>query len=263
MAIWMGAHPRNFHAGRNGRRPEAIVIHVMDGSLAGTDAWFNNPASRVSAHYGIGKDGQVHQYVRESDAAFHVGTVDRPIWPGIRREQGKVINPNLYTIGIEHEGRGASLALWPGKMRAASLALAADIARRWSIPIDELHIIPHSAIRRSKPDCPGKGIDLDAYISELRGHFRTGAVAARAPVCGNHPHRSQAQRARRAQHPGSGPPPAPRRRHLRRGRDRGRRDRHGNASWYRSAAGEHIWAGNTDQPFRRDRRRVQPLGQFA
>ena len=249
MAIWMGAHPRNFHAGRNGRRPEAIVIHVMDGSLAGTDAWFDNPGSRVSAHYGIGKDGQVHQYVRESDAAFHVGTVDRPIWPGIRREQGKVINPNLYTIGIEHEGRGASLALWPGKMRAASLALAADIARRWSIPIDELHIIPHSAIRRSKPDCPGKGIDLDAYISELRG------LSAPAPSPRERPFAATIRIVRKLNVRGEPSTQVPVLRQLLAGDTFAAiaivagETVHGNASWYRSAAGEHIWAGNTDQPF--------------
>jgi N-acetyl-anhydromuramyl-L-alanine amidase AmpD len=41
----------------------------MDGTLAGTDAWFTNPASQVSAQYGIGKNGEVHQYVKEEDTA--------------------------------------------------------------------------------------------------------------------------------------------------------------------------------------------------
>ena len=248
MAIWKGAHPRNFHAGREGRRPEAIVIHVMDGSLAGTGAWFNNPGARVSAHYGIGKDGQVHQYVRESDAAFHVGTVDRPIWPGIRLEQGKVVNPNLYTIGIEHEGRGASLALWPGKMRAASLALAADIVRRWSIPIDDLHIIPHCAIRRSKPDCPGKGLDLDAYVRDLRGQV------APTPSPRERPFAATVRIVRKLNVRDEPSTQVPVRRQLIAGDTFAAiaivagETVSGNANWYRSAAGEHIWAGNTDQP---------------
>lgn len=248
MAIWMGAHPRNFHAGRNGRRPEAIVIHVMDGSLAGTDAWFNNPASRVSAHYGVGKDGQVHQYVRETDAAFHVGTVDRPTWPGIRREQGKLINPNLYTIGIEHEGRGASLALWPSRMRAASLALAADIARRWNIPIDDLHIIPHSAIRRGKPDCPGKGIDFDAYVLELRG------LIAPAPTPRERPFAASVRAIRKLNVRGEPTTQVPVRRQLLAGDTFAAiaivagETVSGNPNWYRNTDGDHIWAGNTDQP---------------
>jgi hypothetical protein len=58
---WIGSC--NKTPGRGGFRPEAIVIHIMEGTLGGTDDWFNNPASKVSAHYGIGRNGQVHQYV--------------------------------------------------------------------------------------------------------------------------------------------------------------------------------------------------------
>jgi N-acetylmuramoyl-L-alanine amidase len=102
MAIWTGAHPGNFRTGRRGYRPEAVVIHIMDGSLIGTDSWFNDPKSSVSAHYGIGRKGEVHQYVKEIDSAFHAGTVDRPEWKLIKRkrEGGGFINPNFYTIGI-------------------------------------------------------------------------------------------------------------------------------------------------------------------
>ena len=41
----------NYSTGRLGYRPEAIVIHVMDGTLVGTDSWFANPQSAVSAHW--------------------------------------------------------------------------------------------------------------------------------------------------------------------------------------------------------------------
>ncbi len=51
----------NFWVGRKGYRPEAIVIHIMDGTLVGTDSWFANHTSQVSSHYGIGKNGEVHQ----------------------------------------------------------------------------------------------------------------------------------------------------------------------------------------------------------
>lgn len=78
MIIWKGSP--NFIRGRGGYRPEAVVIHIMAGTLVGTDAHFANPASQVSAHYGIGKQGQIHQYVKEEDTAFHVGTVDRLTW---------------------------------------------------------------------------------------------------------------------------------------------------------------------------------------
>ena len=173
-AIWKGAHPQNFRSGRpHGHRPEAIVIHIMDGSLTGTDSWFNDRRSGVSAHYGVGKDGKVHQYVKETDTAFHAGTVVRPAWPLLKPR----VNPNFYTIGIEHEGFGGPGEDWPKKMFEASVALARDIAARWQIPADADHIVPHRAIRATKPNCPGGGIDLARYIDAVAA----AAVAAARP----------------------------------------------------------------------------------
>ncbi|HEX8261398.1 MAG TPA: N-acetylmuramoyl-L-alanine amidase [Allosphingosinicella sp.] len=160
-AQWKGAHPRNFSRGRSGHRPEAIVIHIMDGTLVGTDSWFNDPVSRVSAHYGVGKTGIVHQYVRETDSAFHAGTIVAPTWRLLKRD----VNPNFYTLGIEHEGFGGRGAAWPEAMLEASLALVRDLASRWDIPIDADHIVPHRAIRANKPNCPG--IDIADYVERL------------------------------------------------------------------------------------------------
>lgn len=54
MAIrWIGSP--NKDKGREGYRPEAIVIHIMEGTLKGTDAWFSNEESGVSAHMESGK----------------------------------------------------------------------------------------------------------------------------------------------------------------------------------------------------------------
>ena len=32
------------------RRDRAVVIHIMDGTLAGNDSWFANPMAKVAAH---------------------------------------------------------------------------------------------------------------------------------------------------------------------------------------------------------------------
>jgi N-acetyl-anhydromuramyl-L-alanine amidase AmpD len=144
-------------------KPVGIVIHVMEGTLLGTDAWFAKIESQVSAHYGVGKKGAVHQYVREEDTACHVGVVDRPAWPLLQRKtNGKPINPNLYTVGIEHEGHDGER--FTDAQYQASAALIRDICTRWQIPIDELHIVPHHAIRASKP-CPGSGVDIAKLIA--------------------------------------------------------------------------------------------------
>ncbi|TDH59198.1 N-acetylmuramoyl-L-alanine amidase [Dankookia rubra] len=161
---WKGCAASNFRAGRPpGFKPEAIVIHIMDGTLAGTDSWFNNPAAQVSAHYGVGVAGQVHQYVNETDTAFHAGKVIKPSWQGLK--QG--VNPNFYTIGIEHEGRGDAAYPWGAPQLDASLALVAEVARRWGIPLDDQHIVSHHQIRADKP-CPGRNFDLADYVGRLR-----------------------------------------------------------------------------------------------
>lgn len=138
----------NFWSGRKGYRPEAVVIHIMDGTLIGTDSWFENPNSQVSAHYGIGKNGEVHQYVQESDAAWHAGRVDAPIWKLIKPN----INPNIYTIGIEHEGKPDDV--WTDAMKQSSATLIREICQRWQIPIDRDHVVGHFEIFAKKPNCP-------------------------------------------------------------------------------------------------------------
>lgn len=67
-AIWRGANDTDFS--RQRIRPRFIVAHVMQGTEAGTDAWFHNPASRVSAHFGVAKSGLVEQYVDTDYEAY-------------------------------------------------------------------------------------------------------------------------------------------------------------------------------------------------
>jgi len=151
----------NFSKGRSGYKPEMVVVHIMEGSLTGTDGWFQNTASKVSAHYGIGVNGDVHQYVQESDVAWHAGRVDKPtvaLKPGV--------NPNLYTIGIEHEGKVTSV--WSKEMKQASASLIKDICTRHNIPIDRQHIVGHREIYSVKT-CPGNLAIVDELISLAKG----------------------------------------------------------------------------------------------
>lgn len=85
----------NYWQGRNGMDVEGIVYHATAGPNAAQ--WFANPASQVSAHFVISKDGSLVQTVAVEDSAWHAGIVtpnsiyaNRP-------------NPNYWTIGIEHE----------------------------------------------------------------------------------------------------------------------------------------------------------------
>jgi len=156
----------NFHSGRRGFFPEAIVIHIMEGSLSGTDSWFGSMISQVSAHYGIGRSGQIHQYVQEADTAFHAGRVNAPSWSLIKQSGNAFINPNFYTIGIEHEGGDDTD--WTDAMYNTSSALIRDISSRWGIPLDRQHVIGHHEIYSLKT-CPGHKVDINKLIALAAG----------------------------------------------------------------------------------------------
>jgi hypothetical protein len=53
MNQWIGCPSANFHHGRPfGSRPEAVVVHIMDGSFAAGESVFRDPTTQKSAHYG-------------------------------------------------------------------------------------------------------------------------------------------------------------------------------------------------------------------
>lgn len=239
---WIGSP--NFTPGRSGYRPRAVVIHIMQGTIAATDSWFRTTRSQVSAHFGVAIDGRVHQYVEEGDTAWHAGRVSSPVWPLLK----KGVNPNLYTIGIEHEGWSGQP--WSEAMLASSAALIAELATRWVIPLDRRHVVRHSEIYALKPFCPGTGVDLDDLVRRATlqmiaaSSFNFVARAGHTTATSGLNVRKQAPVTS-----------APLVRRLSRGDvihyvgwTSNGESVHGNAHWYRDAHGDYIWAGATSDP---------------
>lgn len=112
--IWVGSP--NHYRGRGGYHVTHITLHIMAGYLAGTDSVFTNPASQASAHYGIGADGTIHQYVSEADGSY---------------SDANYISNNS-TISIEHEG-GIPQAECTQACIDASARLCADISKRYGL----------------------------------------------------------------------------------------------------------------------------------
>lgn len=108
---WIGSP--NHYQGRNGYDITHITLHIMVGYLGGTDSVFKNPSTQASAHYGIGADGTIHQYVNENDGSYSDANYAS----------------NNSTISIEHEGGMAGVPCTQACMDA-SAQLCADIARR-------------------------------------------------------------------------------------------------------------------------------------
>jgi len=159
---------KNFYIGRNGYKPELIVVHCTDGSAPGDINWLRgiDPRSQVSSNYYIAPLGVVHQLVDDANGAWHAGRILNPTF---KLFKGANINPNYYTIGIEVSLLGSQ------QIRAEQWAslkkLVSFLAGKHGIPVDRDHIIGHKEIFSGKT-CPGT-INVDQLVVEL---------AAPAPV---------------------------------------------------------------------------------
>jgi hypothetical protein len=91
-----------------------VVIHIMEGTLAGTDSWLRNPVAQVSAHFGTGKGGDLYQWVDTADRAW------------------AQVNGNPNWISVENEGMSGQT------LTDAQLNRCADVLR-WA---HEVHGVP-------------------------------------------------------------------------------------------------------------------------
>lgn len=65
-----------------------VVVHIMDGTLEGSEAWFKNKNSQASSTFGVGKDGELRQWVDTADRAWAQAAGNRTY------------------LSVENEGRG-------------------------------------------------------------------------------------------------------------------------------------------------------------
>ncbi|MFE9256513.1 peptidoglycan-binding protein [Streptomyces sp. NPDC006879] len=127
MARFSGAKwrpiPRNYTKGGQ-KSVRGVVIHIMDGTLAGTDSWFRNSAARASSHFGTGRNGDLYQWVDTADRAWAQA------------------GGNTDWLSIENEGRGgdsltsaqldrcAEVLAWAHKVYGVPLSLTVSTTGR-------------------------------------------------------------------------------------------------------------------------------------
>lgn len=155
---WRGSP--NFWQGRNGHPVRAIVLHTAEGTLAGMDAWFATSASQVSAHYGVGLAGAIHQYVKLSDAAWANGVrTSQSRWPF------GAASPNYQSVSIETEDNKDPALPVPPAQYAATLALCQMVMSEFPTIS---HLVAHRAIDTSR-SCPGVRWVESGRIVQLAG----------------------------------------------------------------------------------------------
>ena len=130
--------------------PRYLVIHYTAGSsAAGSISWLQNPASKVSAHLVIARDGTITQMVPFNRLANHAG----------KSQWGSVVGLNRHSIGIELDNAG--------QLIRSGGQWVSPISRR-SYPDAEVTVAPH---RHDPPGTAPSGwhayteAQLDATIS--------------------------------------------------------------------------------------------------
>ncbi|MFI2083100.1 N-acetylmuramoyl-L-alanine amidase [Streptomyces rubiginosohelvolus] len=163
-ARWVPAHAENFAAGRTAT-VNKVVVHVTQGSYAGSISWFQNPASQVSAHYVIrSSDGEVTQTVRDKDTAWHARSA------------------NSSSVGIEHEGWVDEPAWFTDAMYRSSAALTSHLSAKFGIPKDRAHIVGHSEVPGNDHTDPGPHWDWNYYMQLIGGDPGTGGDGLTFPL---------------------------------------------------------------------------------
>ncbi|MGY3678843.1 peptidoglycan-binding protein [Streptomyces sp. TE33382] len=150
-ALWVPAHANNYATGRSAT-VNKVVVHVTQGSYAGSISWFQNATSQVSSHYVVrSSDGEITQMVRDSNTAYHAKSA------------------NASSLGIEHEGWVDDPSWFTDAMYRSSAALTRHLCDRYGIPKDRAHIIGHSEAPGNDHTDPGVNWNWTYYMQLVGG----------------------------------------------------------------------------------------------
>jgi N-acetyl-anhydromuramyl-L-alanine amidase AmpD len=141
-----------------------VVWHATaSATLRSTLGWLTNPASQVSAHYLIDRDGNAWLLVPEDRAAWHAGM---SAWRGLEVTTGGVPSLNPVSIGIELVNRNDGADRYPAAQLRSALYLTAWICARHQI--DPANVIGHyeCAVPAGRKTDP-RGLDMTAIRAQV------------------------------------------------------------------------------------------------
>jgi N-acetyl-anhydromuramyl-L-alanine amidase AmpD len=118
---------RKVHTPNKGNKviiPEAVVLHHSDGSYRGGVEWIANPASKVSYHVLIARDGRRTVFCQDTERAWHAGKSN---WFGRQ-------DLNSWSLGLAWEGNTYDYPLGEDAM-ASAIEWLAPRMRKWGIPM--------------------------------------------------------------------------------------------------------------------------------
>ncbi|MCF6471081.1 amidase [Nonomuraea sp. MG754425] len=155
-AAWVAASSSNYRVSsrETSYNIDRVVIHVTQGSYAGTISWFQNPSAQVSAHYVVkSSNGAVTQMVRDKDVAWHAGNSTY----------------NNRSIGIEHEGFVNDASWFTDAMYRSSAALTRYLCDKYGIPKTRTGIVGHNEVPGATHTDPGSNWNWTTYMNYVTG----------------------------------------------------------------------------------------------
>jgi N-acetyl-anhydromuramyl-L-alanine amidase AmpD len=169
---WKGNEHTN-KSSREGVKPFVIVDHIAEATIGSVDNWFTDPGNdNCSAHFCVGKNGEIHQYVKIEDYAWANGLA-AGMW---NDAPAKVVrdmncNPNYYTISIEHEGTDGDLTDDQFYASAWLHRYIMDYVKNTfgvTMTLGNYNVIGHNQVDpKRKPCCPGDKFPWDRLYTEL------------------------------------------------------------------------------------------------
>jgi len=124
-------------------KPEAVVLHHSDGSYLGGVEWIANPASKVSYHVLIARDGRRTVFANDTDRCWHAGVSS---WQGRK-------DLNSWSLGVSWEGNTYDRPLEDAAMDSAIEYLAPRM-KKWGIPMNM--VVTHQQVS------PNRKTDISA-----------------------------------------------------------------------------------------------------
>lgn len=118
-AAWRGPVPNENSGGMLAHY--GLVLHIMEGTLDGTDSWFHNPAAQVSAHFGNPKGGGLVQWVDTDDKAW-AEAAGNPYWVSVENEGNS--GDSLTDSQVENL---ANLLVWLHGVHGVHLQVTDDV----------------------------------------------------------------------------------------------------------------------------------------
>ena len=162
---------QNFNFRPPGVLPNAIVLHATVGEAGPSLNWLANPASGVSIHYLIDRDGATYQMVAEDLRAWHAGPSS---YKGLT-------DWNNFSIGIEMVNRNDGVDPYDPRMVEACRKLCVYLVRKYKIQPEMIvthKLVSGSITGKSDP----KGFPLEEFImslaKEIPDEIRTAAWMA-------------------------------------------------------------------------------------